>query len=112
MAIVNPSVYSMLVQVACSTFTSKSRHGTCLQLGCEGEAKEEGDSSYLEQIYTLSLSHRMVVLSLVPRPLPKYTVCACAKLSYGIRITPYLTVVYIRRLFVNVRFIAWVWLYG
>ena len=30
----------------------------------------------------------------------------------GVRITPYLTVDYIRGLFVIVRFIAWVWLYG
>ena len=29
----------------------------------------------------------------------------------GVRITPYLTVDYIRGLFVIVRFIAWVWLY-
>ena len=43
-----------------------------------------------------------------------YTVCACAKLPQvfiGIRITPYLTVDYICGLFVNVHFIAWVWLY-
>ena len=29
-----------------------------------------------------------------------------------VRITPYLTVDYIRGLFVIVRFIAWVWFYG
>ena len=44
-----------------------------------------------------------------------HTVCACAKIPrvfMGVRITPYLTVDYIRGLFVIVRFIAWVWLYG
>ena len=44
-----------------------------------------------------------------------YTVCACAKIPQvfmGVRITPYLTVDYIRGLFMIVRFIAWVWLYG
>ena len=59
------------------------------------------------------------VLASYPGPSQKkawYTLFAHARnypqVFMGVRITPYLTVDYICGLFVNVRFIAWVWLYG